>query len=600
MKPVSHQRIPSPSRGAFGKPRRAASAPPAAARAHSEVAASEQCYRILAESLPQMVSIRDAAGRILYCNSSWLKYRGVAREEAADTVWSIGVPPEELATAKPPPWVTGIHHPFETETRLRRASDGALRWPVIRIMPVPPEPGSAARWMVISSDIHKRKQAEQDRERLLAQIERERVELAVQFMVTRVLADSTSLPNAAPRLFAVFCEHLGFQAGVLWFAGIAESSSNRLSLLHIRQQPGLEPPGEIARSQPGPLRKGQSLAGRVWAEGRPLSLPRLSPGRGAAHHRAAARLGLGAAFAFPILLAGEVRGVVELFSRERYEPGKQLLDIIGNIGIQLGLFTQRTHALERLRQSEEALIQVNNALERRVSARTAELHEANRELSAEIAERTRLEREIIRISEREQRRIGQDLHDGICQELAAIAFMLRALAARLSRAGSGETQRIDDVAHLLNDCISRCRDIARGLHPVEMDADGLAVALNELAQRTSQTIACTFECNEPILMPESDTALNLYRIAQESVTNALKYSHAKLIAIRLDRDGPGLRLSIADDGLGIPAPAATPRGKRGSMGLHIIRYRARAMGAAIRILTRQPHGTEVVCLLRRK
>ncbi|HEX4085264.1 MAG TPA: ATP-binding protein, partial [Chthoniobacteraceae bacterium] len=200
------------------------------------------------------------------------------------------------------------------------------------------------------------------------------------------------------------------------------------------------------------------------------------------------------------------------------------------------------------------------------------------------------------------RRIGQDLHDGLCQELAAIAFMTRAQANRLARGNSPETPRLNQLSQLLNDSITRCRDIARGLHPVEMDADGLMVALQDLAVRTDQTIACAFRCEEPILMPESDMALNLYRIAQEAVNNAIKYSRAHKITIALGRDGNTVRLSISDDGRGIPSPrrSSSPLRKRGGMGLHIMRYRARTMGATLQIHDRAPHGTEVVCVLPRK
>jgi signal transduction histidine kinase len=130
-----------------------------------------------------------------------------------------------------------------------------------------------------------------------------------------------------------------------------------------------------------------------------------------------------------------------------------------------------------------------------------------------------------------------------------------------------------------------------------MDADGLMVALNDLAKRTNQTIACSFRCDEPILMPESDMALNLYRIAQEAVNNAVKYSRATRITISLERDAANLRLTIGDNGRGIPARSASLRRKRGGMGLHIMRYRARTMGATLRILPLKPHGTEVGCML---
>jgi len=418
--------------------------------------------------------------------------------------------------------------------------------------------------------------------------------LALQYAVVQTLAASAGIVQAAPSLLSVFCAQLGCEAGALWSRS---EDRSRLDLVHLHQQPILAPADLFAASEPAPVKTGHDLAGLVWESRQPVSFPQLSARRGPSHHRAAAKLGLRRAFAFPIMRAREVEGVVELFSRNPPEPERPQPDFFSSIGIQIGLFIERTQALERLRQSEEALIQVNNALERRVSARTAELHTANHELSAEISERTRLEREIIRISEYEQRRIGQDLHDGVCQELAAIAFMTRALANRLDKNSSEETDTIHRVARLLNDSISKARDIARGLHPVEMHADGLMVALQDLGRRTHESIPCVCQCDEPILVRESDTALNLYRIAQEAVNNALKYSRASRITISLRRDDKGLRLSISDDGRGIPIGPAGRRGARNGMGLHIMRYRARSMGATLRIHDRRPRGTEVVCLL---
>jgi len=573
-------------------------------QADQALRASEQRYRQLAESLPQMISIRDSEGRIEYCNSHWREYRGIAGTSILHD-WRSGIPDDDLAALTPPPWEDGVPRPWEAECRIRRASDGAVRWHAVRIVPLLRQAGGSPRWLSIANDIHERKEAEQGQQRLLAQLERERSDLAVQYAVVRVLAESSSLTDAAPRLLAAFCDQLGWEAATLWTVDASRPAPDAQPLLipiHLRHQPGNARGDTFARSRPAPLRKGESLAGRVWEKKKPLSMARLPAGRGAAHSRAAAALGLRSAFAFPILLDGKVQGVVELFRRESIEPGERLLAIVAAIGIQIGHFIQRTGALEMLRQSEEALIHVNNALEQRVQARTAELHEANAELSAEIVERTRLEREIIRISEREQRRIGQDLHDGLCQELAAIAFMTRAQATRLARGNNPESARINQLSHLLNDSITRCRDIARGLHPVEMDSDGLMVALRDLAQRTHQTITCTFRCDEPILMPESDMALNLYRIAQEAVNNAIKYSRAQRITVTLQRDGSVLSLSISDDGRGIPSPRrpTSPPRKRGGMGLHIMRYRARTMGATLHIRDHPPHGTEVICTLPRK
>jgi PAS domain S-box-containing protein len=567
-------------------------------RSEEALRSSEQRYRLLAESLPELISIRDSAGHIEYCNSRWREYRGVDCDGPVVVDWKEGIPPEDCAALTPPPWENGVATPWEAECRIRRASDGAYRWHLVRVIPLQDPPGSPYRWLAIASDIHERKQAEQERERLLHQIEGERSELALQYAIVRVLAWAPSLAVAAPHLLEAFCAQLGWQAGALWSVSARGRKSPTLNLVHIRQRPTLTPAALLRQIKPAPLRKGQSLAGRVWSEKKPASIAALSTRRGAPYHRAAATLGLRHAFAFPIMLTGEVRGVIELFTRDSFIPGGRLLDIVSAVGIQIGQFIERTQALEHLRLSQEALIHANNALEHRVRERTAELHEANRELSAEIVERNRLEREIIRISEREQRRIGQDLHDGLCQELAAIAFMTGAVATRMGRNSAPETGRIRDVSLLLNESIVRCRDIARGLHPVEMDADGLMVALNDLAVRTKQTVHCTFRCQEPISMPESDMALNLYRIAQEAVNNAVKYSRATRIAITLGRDGADLRLSVSDNGRGIRARSTRPGRRRtgGGMGLHIMHYRARTMGATLRIRDRRPHGTEVLCL----
>jgi signal transduction histidine kinase len=276
------------------------------------------------------------------------------------------------------------------------------------------------------------------------------------------------------------------------------------------------------------------------------------------------------------------------------EPQKGLLSGVAAIGGQIGQFIQRTNAEEALRASEMALRRANNELELRVRERTASLGRANVELSREINERNRLERELLTVTEREQRRLGQDLHDDLCQELAAIAFMTRALATRLTGRQIEEATHVDRIAGLVNGAVTHARNIARGLHPVELDSGGLMAALRDLTTRVNSDVRCEFECKKPVAVSESDVALNLYRIAQEAVTNAVKHSRARHIVVALNRIRDETVLTVRDDGAGLPR--GSRNGNRG-MGMHLMKYRARTIGASLSIKTVKPSGTQVSCSL---
>lgn len=228
-------------------------------------------------------------------------------------------------------------------------------------------------------------------------------------------------------------------------------------------------------------------------------------------------------------------------------------------------------------------------LENHVKERTAALSKVNTELSAEIAERTRLEQEILTISEREQRRIGQELHDGLCQELAANAFMARALATRLALAKPEESEELARIAGQINEAVGHVRDVARGLHPVDLEARGLMNALADLATKHADGVKCVFECKTAVLVRESGIALNLYRIAQEAVTNALKHAKPRKIVIKLSRAGR-LTLTVTDDG-------TWKRPTKSGMGVHIMQYRARTIGGELLISQVTPRGTRVTCIL---
>jgi PAS domain S-box-containing protein len=211
----------------------------------------------------------------------------------------------------------------------------------------------------------------------------------------------------------------------------------------------------------------------------------------------------------------------------------------------------------------------------------------------DISERKRLEKTVLEISEREQRRIGQDLHDGLGQHLTGIAFMTKVQEQRLAERKIPEAEDATRIVQLVNDAILKTRELSRGLLPVVSEARGLMSALRLFAEEISDLFAvnCCFECEQAVLIHDDATATHLYRIAQEAVNNAIKHGHAANISIRLGRGETEGTLAVRDDGAGIdrtPAPHA-------GVGLHIMNYRAGMIGGTLDIRREQPRGTSVTC-----
>jgi PAS domain S-box-containing protein len=214
----------------------------------------------------------------------------------------------------------------------------------------------------------------------------------------------------------------------------------------------------------------------------------------------------------------------------------------------------------------------------------------------DVTHNVELEREILTVSEQEQRRFGQDLHDDLCQQLAGIEFLSQRLAGKLASQGSRNTEQAKEIAGMVQQAMEQTRDLARGLSPVRLEAEGLAAALGELAVRTRRVfrIDCRFACEIPVLVPDPSVAFHLYRIAQEGVRNALRHAQAHRIEIELRADGNGVALAVKDDGVGI---AAAPCNSEG-MGLQIMRYRAEAIGGVLTVQPGREGGTELLCVVQ--
>ena len=245
------------------------------------------------------------------------------------------------------------------------------------------------------------------------------------------------------------------------------------------------------------------------------------------------------------------------------------------------------------KKAEAALRRSKQLLEMRVRARTLELNKANKKLEAEISRRKGLEGEILSVSDREQQRLGQELHDGLCQHLTAVAFMTRSIALRLRDHRVVDAADIEKVAELVNTAAVDTRNLSRALHRVDVDAAALVVALQDLVDREIWRTPCRLEMKPSFQINDDGAAAHLYRIAREAVINANKHAQARQIVVRLERVRKEMVLRVIDDGIGFPKDLKPQQG----LGYHIMKYRAQLMGGRLEIDSPQTGGTRVSCYL---
>jgi PAS domain S-box-containing protein len=245
------------------------------------------------------------------------------------------------------------------------------------------------------------------------------------------------------------------------------------------------------------------------------------------------------------------------------------------------------------RKEAEALLQRSKEdLEKHVRERTRELDLANKELRAEIVRRKGLEGEILEVSDREQQRLAQELHDGLCQHLTAVAFMARSVVLRLKNHRVIEVKDVEKIAELVNNAATDTRNLSRALHRFDVDAAGLVEALEDLVDREMWRTPCRLEVKPSFHLNDDTVATHLYRIAREAVINANKHAQARQIVVKLERSGQRqMVLSVTDDGVGVQKA----RNGAPGLGFHIMNYRAGLMGGQLKVESPEKGGTRVAC-----
>jgi signal transduction histidine kinase len=253
-----------------------------------------------------------------------------------------------------------------------------------------------------------------------------------------------------------------------------------------------------------------------------------------------------------------------------------------NIGMAFASYALFAGVLSKLR----TLI---HELDRRVQERTAALER-------EMAERRRLDQEIARVADRERRRLGHDLHDSLGQHLTGVALTAEALKEKLAARSAPEVAEAEKLVRYVEEGIDLTRNLARGFFSPELEEDGLIVALQGLAENITERfpINCVFDGDESIRIHDTTVVTQLYRIAQEAVTNSVKHAAAKRIDIRLARDGPELCLTIVDDGVGFPDILPQSEG----LGLRLMHHGAALSGATFDVRRNGRSGTITTCRVK--
>jgi signal transduction histidine kinase len=268
---------------------------------------------------------------------------------------------------------------------------------------------------------------------------------------------------------------------------------------------------------------------------------------------------------------------------------------VGDVGrlFVFGVVAILTSSLsDQLKEAKAEVEASHDALEDRIAHRTRQLSEANACLKSEIVHRLEAEKTILEISNREQRRLGQDLHDGLCQMLAGVKFITEELKETLRKQNRHEASDAATIESRLSQALAQADNVSRGLYPVELETNGLASALKEMARGVARgsSIVCSFKNRGPVPVVDSSVATHVYRIAQEAVANALKGGKARHIHIRLTGKSGRMVLTVADNGIGLQAQAP-----RKGMGMKIMDYRARMINGSLDFHSRRRGCTRVRC-----
>jgi PAS domain S-box-containing protein len=293
-----------------------------------------------------------------------------------------------------------------------------------------------------------------------------------------------------------------------------------------------------------------------------------------------------------------------------YGSPEELIASISDIGEQMCVRAESRLELKRRLEAEGQVRGFENQIGRKdgrtiwISVNAHIVRDADGKVlyyegtSQDITERKQLEQEVIETSANERRRVGHELHDGLGQYLAGIAFKAKALEQSLVAESLPHGAEAKELAALVSNAISQTRSLARGLDPIEVETIGLQAALENLAVETQKffNVSCRFQCSENVPEVDPQVSLALYRVVQEAIHNGITHGEARSIEIELGMNGSNLCLRVQDDGTGFQAEES----RQGGIGLRVMQYRARSIGGSLQVNSQPQRGTEVQCVVPRR
>ncbi len=530
-------------------------------RADDALFESERRFQTMIDALPAAVYTTDAEGRLTHFNPAAVTFSGFVPEVGTDrwcVNWKLYHPDGTPMPHNEGPMATALKEgrAIRDIEAIAERPDGTRVWFIPHPTPLLDADGKVVGGINMLVDITERKRRELD---------------------LAFLAD----------MLSVFAPHSS-SADIMRVAG--ERIASHLHLTHCALVEIDEAAGECTVIHDHHPVDTPSLVGvyriteyhteaerREMAAGKAMAINDVSRDpRSASQAEKFAALEIGAIANASHIADGQWKFVLSAGTRLPRVWLANEIDLLSEMATRIYLRLERARAEEALR---ERSLQLRSALDA---------------LKTEIAVRSRLEREILEISERDQFRIGQDLHDGLGQELAGIALLGKVLANTLAAEAHPSAKAAADLAAFINDTIQSARRLAMGLYPVELNRYGLLVALEDLSNQTSQRLGICCELHQcgKVLKLAKSVEIHIYRIVQECITNAIKHGDASRIIIESIEGGGAHTFTVTDNGSGFEEPADGH-----GMGLHIITYRAGVIGADIDVRRPAEGGCRVTCRL---